>query len=70
MNLKEYFEKTQGIGVLATADRSGRVDAAVYSRPHIMADEALAFIMRDRLRIAKFYQSPCGLSVCCRGSRI
>jgi len=48
MDLKEYFENTKGIGVIATADRDGRVDAAIYARPHIMEDGLLAFVMRDR----------------------
>jgi len=49
MNLKTYFESTKGMGVLSTADDQGRVNAAVYARPHVMDDGALAFIMRDRL---------------------
>jgi hypothetical protein len=49
MELKEYFENKRGLGVFATADADGRVDAAVYSRPHIMEDGTIAFIMRDRL---------------------
>jgi hypothetical protein len=49
MELKEYFENTTGIGILATADVEGKVDAAVYARPNIMEDGSLAFIMRDRL---------------------
>ena len=49
MELKTYFEKNQGVGVLSTADGEGKVDAAIYSRPHILEDGALAFIMRDRL---------------------
>jgi hypothetical protein len=49
MKLKEYFENTKGIGILATADSDGKVDAAVYARPNIMEDGSLAFIMRDRL---------------------
>ena len=49
MDLKQYFENNKGIGVMATADSSGRVDAAVYARPHFMEDGTLAFIMRDRL---------------------
>jgi len=48
MDLKEYFENTKGLGVIATADTDGRVDAAIYARPHIMEDGLLAFIMRDR----------------------
>ena len=34
MELKEYFESAKGVGILATADSKGHVDAAVYSRPH------------------------------------
>lgn len=49
MDYKDYFEKNQGLGVLSTADAEGRVNAAVYSRPHIMDDGTLAFIMPDRL---------------------
>jgi hypothetical protein len=49
MEPKAYFENTQGTGILATADAQGKVDAAVYSRPHVMEDGTLAFIMRDRL---------------------
>ncbi len=49
MTLSDYFANQKGIGVLATADGDGRVDAAVYSRPHFMEDGTLAFIMRNRL---------------------
>jgi hypothetical protein len=49
MELKDYFESTKGVGVMATADADGKVDAAIYARPHFMEDGSLAFIMRDRL---------------------
>ncbi len=49
MNLKDYFENSQGVGVLSTADAEGKVNAAIYSRPHIMDDGTVAFIMPDRL---------------------
>ena len=49
MNLHEYFENTKGTGVLATSDNNGKVDAAIYARPHVMEDGTLAMIMRDRL---------------------
>jgi len=32
MELKEYFETTEGSGILATADSDGLVDAAIYRR--------------------------------------
>ena len=50
--LSEYFEKAQGIGVLATTDASGQVNQAIYSRPHFPDeedDETCSFIMSNRL---------------------
>jgi len=47
MSLAEYFEKTQGRGILATADAAGKVDMAIYSKPHVMPDGTLAFIMAE-----------------------
>ncbi len=58
MNLKEYFENIKGLGVIATAGTDGRVDAAVYARPHIMEDGMLAFIMRDRTTHANTQANP------------
>ncbi|MBW2471716.1 MAG: pyridoxamine 5'-phosphate oxidase family protein [Deltaproteobacteria bacterium] len=49
MELKDYFETTKGTGVMATASGEGKVDAAIYARPHFMEDGTLAFIMLDRL---------------------
>ena len=49
MELKDYFESTKGVGVMATADADGKVDAAIYARPHFMEDGTIAMIMRDRL---------------------
>lgn len=49
MDLMDYFEKAEGLGVLSTADAEGKVNAAVYSRPHVADGGTLAFIMPDRL---------------------
>lgn len=49
MELHEYFKAKKGVGVLATSDDKGRVDAAIYSKPHFMEDGDIAFIMMDRL---------------------
>ena len=58
MDLKDYFENTGGRGVLATADSEGKVDVAVYSRPHVMDPETVAFIMRDRLTHHNLQSNP------------
>ena len=44
-----FFENTKGLGVLATADADGKVDAAIYGKPHFMDDGSIGFIMADRL---------------------
>ena len=49
MQLNEYFEKKTGRSVLATSDDKGIVNVAIYSRPHFMDAETIAFIMADRL---------------------
>jgi hypothetical protein len=58
MDLKSYFDKHNGLGILSTADDSGQVDAAVYSRPHVMEDGSIAFIMRDRLTHHNLQSNP------------
>ena len=52
MALNEYFEKTQGIGVLATTEASGQVNQVIHSRPHFLDDNddrTCSFIMANRL---------------------
>jgi hypothetical protein len=56
--LKDYFETTRGVGVIATADREGKVTMAVYSRPHFLEEGSLAFIMRDRLTHHNLQSNP------------
>lgn len=56
--LKDYFENTKGMGVMATADKEGKVDAAIYSRPHFLEDGSIAFIMRDRLTHHNLQSNP------------
>jgi len=58
MTLKEYFETTKGLGVLSTADSEGKVDAAIYSRPHFMEDGTMALVMRDRLSHTNLQSNP------------
>ena len=46
---REYFDSVKGTGVLATADAEGRVDIAIYAKPHVMEKDTIAFITADRL---------------------
>ncbi|NIS62840.1 MAG: pyridoxamine 5'-phosphate oxidase family protein [Proteobacteria bacterium] len=58
MNWKEYFETKKGKGFLATAGKKGEVNIAVYSRPHVMDDNTLAFGMTERLTHANLQENP------------
>ncbi len=51
MTLREYFEQTKGIGVLATTDASGQVNQAIYAKPMFLSedDDTCAFLMSQRL---------------------
>lgn len=58
MRLGEYFESAKGLGVLATSDAEGKVDVAVYARPHLVDEETVAFIMADRLSHKNVQSNP------------
>ena len=58
MDLKEYFDKKKGFGVLSSADDKGKVDAAVYANPHVIDDTHVAFIMSDKLSHANIAKNP------------
>jgi hypothetical protein len=58
MKLSEYFENVTGRGVLATANSEGNIDAAVYSRPHFIDEETIAYIMTDRLTHFNLQSNP------------
>ena len=58
MMIKEYFKGSSGTGVLATADAGGRVDAAIYSTPHVMDDGTVAFVMLERLTHKNIQSNP------------
>ena len=58
MSLGNYFEQTKGHGVLATADAEGKVNAAIYARPHFMGDDTVTFIMAERLTHENLQSNP------------
>jgi hypothetical protein len=58
MELNEYFESTRGRGILATADKSGKVDLALYARPYFMDNNTVTFIMAERLTHANLQSNP------------
>lgn len=58
MKLKDYLEGKKGISILSSADREGKCTAAIYSKPRIMDDNTLAFIMRERLTYRNIRDNP------------
>ena len=58
MKLDDYFENASGVGVLSTADDTGKVNAAIYGRPHFMDEHTVAFIASDRLTHANLKKNP------------
>ena len=58
MDLQTYFEQIKGMGVLATADSDGNVDLAIYGRPHVIDENTIALIMRQRLSFANLQSNP------------
>ncbi len=58
MKLSEYFEKSKGRGVIATAGSDGKVGMAVYGRPHFIDEKTVAFIMADRLMHKNLRSNP------------
>jgi Pyridoxamine 5'-phosphate oxidase len=58
MTLKDYFEKTKGIGIMSTADKDGKVTTAIYSKPRVLEDNNIIFIMRERLTYHNLQTNP------------
>ena len=58
MDLRDYFESAKGVGILATSDASGTVDAAIYTKPCIIDENTIALSMLDRLSYANIRSNP------------
>ncbi len=58
LNLEEYFESTQGTGVMASSDSEGRVNIAIYARPRILEDGRIALILANRLTLKNLRENP------------
>ena len=58
MDLTNYFETTEGTGILATSDSDGNVDIAIYASPHVIDETTVAFIMNERLSYRNITSNP------------
>jgi len=57
MELSELF-RNYGLGVMATAAPDGRVNTAVYDRPHVIDSETLVWGMTDGRTFRNVVQNP------------
>lgn len=57
-NLENFFEGRQGTGVLSTADSEGRVNGAIFAKPHVLAEDTVSFIMRENLTYSNLQSNP------------
>jgi len=48
MNIRHYFENTEGTGILATCGPEGRVNQAIYSKPFVIDDKTVALVMKQQ----------------------
>jgi hypothetical protein len=58
MILSDYFDQNRGRGIMATADATGKVTAALYGRPHFTDETTAVFIMADRLNHQNLQTNP------------
>jgi len=58
MKLKDYLDEKKGISILSTADKDGKLTTAIYSKPLVMEDNTIAFIMRERLTYHNLRNNP------------
>lgn len=58
MDLRTYFDAVKGLAVLSTASGDGDVNSAIYSRPHVLDDGTLAFVMNDKRSFKNLQTNP------------
>lgn len=58
MDWAKYFAGHRGHGLFATSDRTGKVNVAVFARPHVLPDGSFAWGMADRLTHRNLTENP------------
>jgi len=58
MDIRDYFDQTSGRGILATANATGKVNAALYARPYFTDETTAVFIMAERLTHENVQSNP------------
>ena len=57
MRLSEYLS-TGGTGVIATADKDGTINTAIYAAPHVLDDETVAWGMTEGRTYRNLQENP------------
>jgi hypothetical protein len=58
MKLANYFDRVKGFGILSTADSKGRVNAAAISKPFVVDERTVAFVMPGNLTHKNLQSNP------------
>ena len=58
MKLSNYFDKVKGFGTLSTADSKGNVNASAISKPFVVDEETVAFVMTGNLTHKNLQSNP------------
>jgi hypothetical protein len=58
MKLESYFDKIKGFGILSTADSKGKVNASAISKPFVVDEDTVAFVMPGNLTHKNLQSNP------------
>jgi hypothetical protein len=58
MKIKEYFGSKAGWGILSTANGEGKVDSAVFAKPHFVDEDTLLLVMGNKLTHRNLQSNP------------
>ncbi len=58
MKLDSYFDKIKGFGILSTADSNGKVNASAISKPFVVDEDTVAFVMPGNLTHKNLQSNP------------
>lgn len=56
--LMEYFNKSPRLGIIATADKDGRADAAVFGSPHMVDEKTVVIATANNRTFANLQENP------------
>ena len=58
MKLANYFDKVKGFGTLSTADSKGNINAWAISKPFVVDEDTVAFVMTGNLTHKNLQSNP------------